>query len=83
MASPDFEVEWSFSVNNNTNEIIAGALFIKTDNIVQYHLSGIKEEFLYINLFKLVIDSMRVKSTEAGYTYFNLGGVERTSKIFV
>jgi hypothetical protein len=74
MASPDFEVELSLAVNNNTNEIIAGALFIKTDNIVQYHLSGIKEEFLDINPIKLVIDSMRVKSTEAGYTYFNLGG---------
>lgn len=74
MASPDFEVELSLALNNNTNEIIAGALFIKTDNIVQYHLSGIKEEFLDINPIKLVIDSMRVKSTEEGYTYLNLGG---------
>lgn len=74
MSSPDFEVELSLAVSNETKEIIAGALFVKTDKIVQYHLSGIKKEFLDINSIKYVIDDMRIKSTEEGYTYFNLGG---------
>lgn len=58
-----------------TNEIIAGAMFIKTNNIVQYHLSGCKEGYLDIAPVKLLIDEMRIRATEeGGYEYFNLGG---------
>jgi hypothetical protein len=59
----------------DTNEIIAGAMFIKTNNIVQYHLSGSKEGYLDIAPVKLLIDEMRIRATEeGGYNYFNLGG---------
>lgn len=71
---PNFETELSLVLCNETQEIIAGALFVKTDDIVQYHLSGIKEEYLGFNPIKLVIDRMRVKSTNEGYKYLNLGG---------
>jgi lipid II:glycine glycyltransferase (peptidoglycan interpeptide bridge formation enzyme) len=74
LASPDFETELSLAICNETNEVMAGALFIKTNSIVQYHLSGIREEFLHINPIKLIIDEMRKKSTNEGYTYLNLGG---------
>lgn len=60
---------------NETNEIIAGVMFVKTNNIVQYHLSGSKEEYLDIAPVKLLIDEMRIIATnEGGYDYFNLGG---------
>jgi hypothetical protein len=74
LASPGFETELSLAICNETKEVMAGALFIKTNNIVQYHLSGIREEFLYINPIKLIIDEMRKKATAEGYTYLNLGG---------
>ncbi len=74
MASPDFETELSLAICNETNEVMAGALFIKTNDIVQYHLSGIREEFLHVNPIKLIIDEMRRKATNEGYKYLNLGG---------
>ncbi len=58
----------------DTNEIIAGAMFIKTNDIVQYHISGAKEEHLDIAPVKLLIDEMRISATQENYKYFNLGG---------
>ncbi|MGK0448491.1 MAG: lipid II:glycine glycyltransferase (peptidoglycan interpeptide bridge formation enzyme) [Polaribacter sp.] len=57
-----------------SNEIIAGAMFIKTNNVVQYHLSGCKEAYLDIAPIKLLIDEMRIRGTQEGYSSFNLGG---------
>lgn len=74
MASTDFETELSLALCSKTQEIIAGALFMKTDNIVQYHLSGTKKDFLDYNAIKLIIDKMRIKCTNDGYEYLNLGG---------
>lgn len=60
---------------NETNEIIAGVMFVKTNNIVQYHLSGSKEAYLDLAPVKLLIDEMRIQATnEGGYDHFNLGG---------
>ncbi|CAZ97892.1 MULTISPECIES: GNAT family N-acetyltransferase [Zobellia] len=74
MLSSFFETELLLCVLNETNEVIGGAMFIKTDEIVQYHLSGHKEEFLHLNAIKLIIDTMRINATEEKYKYFNLGG---------
>ncbi|WP_047546310.1 peptidoglycan bridge formation glycyltransferase FemA/FemB family protein [Psychroserpens sp. Hel_I_66] len=57
-----------------TGEIIAGGLFVKTNNIVQYHLSGTKEEHLDLTPLKLLIDEMRIISTNENFNHFNLGG---------
>ena len=59
---------------NSSNKIIAGAMFIKTNNIVQYHISGCEEQYLDIAPIKLLIDEMRILGTQEGYRYFNLGG---------
>ena len=61
-------------VHNETEEIISGAIFVKTQNVVQYHLSGSKTDYLHLNPLKLLIDEMRIIATQQGYTYFNLGG---------
>lgn len=70
----DFETDILLAINNDNNDIMAGAMFIKKNNIVQYHLSGIKEEYLSLNPIKLLIDEMRINATQQNYTYFNLGG---------
>jgi hypothetical protein len=74
LTSSDFKSELLLCVHNETQEIIAGAIFIKTGNIVQYHLSGLSEEYMDLNPIKLIIDKQRIKATEEGYKIFNLGG---------
>jgi len=74
MLSPDFETELLLCKLITTNEVIGGAIFIKTNNIVQYHLSGSTAEYLHLGAVKLIIDEMRIRATEQKYRYFNLGG---------
>ncbi len=57
-----------------TNEIISGAMFVKTKDIIQYHLSGTKTEHLDTAALKLLIDEMRIEGTQENYRVFNLGG---------
>jgi len=72
--SEDFKTEILLAKDNNTNEIMAGCLFLISNGIVQYHLSGTKEEFLDQTPTKLLIDEMRVIATNRNLLFFNLGG---------
>ncbi len=72
--STQFKTEVFLTTLNETNEIISGAMFIKKCDIVQYHLSGTKEQFVHLNPVKLMIDEMRIIATAENYCYFNLGG---------
>lgn len=74
MKSEVFETEILLTTYLETNETIAGAMFIKKDGIVHYHLSGSREEFLFLNPLKLMIDEMRILATLEGRTFYNLGG---------
>ena len=53
---------------------IAGCLFVTSNNIVQYHLSATKTEFLHLMPTKMLIDEMRIIATKRGIAFFNLGG---------
>lgn len=72
--SASFETEILLATHNETNKVVAGAMFIKKNKIVQYHLSGVKEDYLDLNPVKLLLDEMRIKATYEGYSYLNLGG---------
>ncbi|MDO5971152.1 NeuD/PglB/VioB family sugar acetyltransferase [Flavivirga aquimarina] len=72
--SKDFNTDVLFAVEIETNKIISAAMMVKTNNIIQYHISGTKNEFLAISPIRLLIDEMRIRSTEEKYTFFNLGG---------
>ncbi|MFI1771282.1 peptidoglycan bridge formation glycyltransferase FemA/FemB family protein [Thalassobellus citreus] len=72
--STDFKTSILFVVDNKTKEVIGSAMFIETNKIIQYHLSGTKKEYAKLNPIKLLIDEMRIKSTEQGFQFFNLGG---------
>ncbi|WP_298499400.1 peptidoglycan bridge formation glycyltransferase FemA/FemB family protein [uncultured Algibacter sp.] len=72
--SKDFKTEVLLAFDNETGKAIAGAMFIKTNKMIQYHLSGTDEAFLHLNATKLIIDHMRLKASEEGYKNFNLGG---------
>ncbi len=70
----DFETDILLVVHNESNEVIAGSMFVKTKNIVQFHLSGSRTEYLNLAPANLFIDEMRIRATEEGYKIFNLGG---------
>ena len=72
--SKDFETEIFLATEKSTKEIISGAMFFKKNGIIQYHLSGTKNEYLHLMPTKLLIDEMRINATDDGYNIFNLGG---------
>lgn len=72
--SKDFKTEILLAIHQETNKIISAAMFVKKNNIVQYHLSGSSEEYLHLNAIKMLIDEMRIRVTAENYQYYNLGG---------
>ncbi|MDO5980470.1 peptidoglycan bridge formation glycyltransferase FemA/FemB family protein [Flavivirga spongiicola] len=72
--STDFETELLLARDNESKNIISGAIFFKKNGIVQYHLSGTKSDFFHLMPTKLLIDEMRISATDEGYHTFNLGG---------
>lgn len=74
LRSEDFKSTILLAFDKETDKPIAGSLFIFTNSIVQYHLSGTKNEYLHLTPTKLLIDEMRLMATKLGFKYFNLGG---------
>lgn len=70
----DFQTDILMVKENETGKFIAGSMFVKTNNIVQFHLSGTRTEYLKMKPSKLFIDEMRLLATREGFIYFNLGG---------
>ena len=54
--------------------IISASLFLVTNNIVQYHLSGTPTEYLKLSGTKVILDEVRKWATERGCSWFHLGG---------
>ena len=55
-------------------KIIAAALFMFCNDIVQYHLSGSDADYAKLGATKLLIDTVRRIATDEGRRYLNLGG---------
>ena len=72
--SSDFETEILLAFSRKTGEVAGGAMFIKKNEIIQYHLSGTSEIYLDLNPLKLLIDEMRIRGKQENYSYLNLGG---------
>ena len=53
---------------------MAGCMYVITNNIFHYHLSGCKKKYLDVAPVKFLIDNMRIVSTKKELHYFNLGG---------
>nr|WP_246474106.1 peptidoglycan bridge formation glycyltransferase FemA/FemB family protein [Arenibacter arenosicollis] len=72
--SEDFNTRILLAIEKETHRIIAGAMFIETNKIVQYHLSG--SDISYLDLFpvKLLIDEMRIIASNENCKFLNLGG---------
>lgn len=74
LKSQDFQTDVLIAVTKDTRETIAGAMFVKTNQIVQYHLAGTKTDFLNLNPVKVLIDEMRIIGTKENCHFLNLGG---------
>lgn len=74
LKSKNFETQVIYAILNETSEIISGAITIKTNNVTHYHLSGTSTKYLKINPLRLLLDEIRVSSTEEKQLYLNLGG---------
>ena len=72
--SSEFETEVLLAISIKTGEVAGGAMFIKKNKIIQYHLSGTGERYLDLNPIKLLIDEMRIRGKQENYSYLNLGG---------
>jgi len=70
----DFETDILLVEEQESQKIIAGSMFVKTNGIVQFHLSGTRTDYLRLRPSKLFLDEMRVEATEQNFKYFNLGG---------
>ncbi|MCK0147061.1 aminoacyltransferase [Arenibacter sp. F26102] len=74
LESKDFNTRILLTIENESNKVIAGAMFIETNKIVQYHLSGSDISYMHLYPIKLLIDEMRIISTQENCKFFNLGG---------
>lgn len=74
LKSDGFETEILLAIDNESKEVAAGSMFVKTNNIIQYHLSGTNPKFMNIAPSRLLLDEMRIIGTQEKYIYFNLGG---------
>jgi lipid II:glycine glycyltransferase (peptidoglycan interpeptide bridge formation enzyme) len=74
MKSDSFESYLLLAKNKESGETVAASEFIITNNTVQYHLSGTKNDVLHLMPTKLLIDEMPLIASRKGLTYFNLGG---------
>lgn len=68
------EIDILFARDKIDNTVVSAAMMLKTNRIIQYHISGTKTDFLNVSPVKLLIDEMRIKGTEEGFHLFNLGG---------
>lgn len=55
-------------------QVICGGLFALCDGIVQYHLGGIRNEFLGLSPLKFLFDAVRLWANERQARVFHLGG---------
>ncbi len=74
VASTAFKTDVLLVVLKETGETISAAMMVKTNDIIQYHISGTKNDYLHLTPIRLLIDEMRIAGTKDGYKFFNLGG---------
>ncbi|WP_248722996.1 GNAT family N-acetyltransferase [Seonamhaeicola sp. ML3] len=72
--SKDYETDVLMAIDKESKTIISAAMMVKTNNIIQYHISGTKNDYLSLSPIRLLIDEMRISGTGEGYKFFNLGG---------
>ncbi|MBO0322397.1 GNAT family N-acetyltransferase [Muricauda sp. CAU 1633] len=74
LASGQIHAELLVARHKKSGDFAGGAIFTKNNGTVQYHLSGVKNEYFHLNPIKLLIDHVRKTAAQQGFVNFNLGG---------
>ena len=74
LKSESFKTILLLATDKNSGIPIAGTLFMLKKGIVQYHLSGTRNEYLHLMPNKMLIDEMRIRATTMNCGVLNLGG---------
>lgn len=72
--SKDYETDVLMAIEKESKNVVSAAMMVKTNNIIQYHISGTKNDYLNLSPIRLLIDEMRINGSRSNYTFFNLGG---------
>ena len=70
--SPDINSKLYFVIKEGVR--VATSIFVFTNNIIQYHLSATREEYLRDSPVRLLIDHVRILGTEKKHKELHLGG---------
>lgn len=70
----DFETEVIYALLEETGEIISGAIMMKKNRVIHYHLSGTLTKYMHLNPLRLILDEARIQGTMEAYDFLNLGG---------
>jgi len=74
MRCDDFDTEILMVINNEDEVAMAASMFVKTNDYVQFHLSGSRTSYLNLAPANVFLDEMRILATDEGHKFFNLGG---------
>lgn len=66
--------ECDLLVTRKENEMAAGAIFTRTNSIMQYHLAGTKDDFTRDTPMKLILDEARLLGSKRELRFLHLGG---------
>lgn len=66
--------ECDLLIAKKNDEMAAGAIFTRTNSIMQYHLAGTKDTYMKDTPMKLIIDEARKVGVDKGLRHLHLGG---------
>lgn len=72
LQAKDFKTKIYLAMDGQT--VMGAAMFFFTNNIVQYHLAGTREEYLKQAPMYLILDHARREAIAQGYHHLHLGG---------
>ena len=72
LQNPNYEATILLAIKDS--EITAGAIFTVTHKVMQYHLAGTKEEYIYDTPMKLILDEARLRGHRLQLDFLHLGG---------
>lgn len=61
-------------VAKQDKDIVSAAMFLCTDRIIQYHLSGTPAQYLHLAGAKVILDEVRQWGIKNSYSWLHLGG---------
>lgn len=68
------DAHFVFARANDSGEEISAAFIVRTNQVIQYHLSGTLDAYRHLSPIRTIIDHTRKKGIQDQFRFFNLGG---------